>query len=147
MGAHGIGQRHAVAHRPIRSRSWHARTAQLTANGVPLAFYSSYGGLVDIAAPGGDIGPSFDDPRYLVPASTFVVDEYGPHIGATDFNGTSAAAPHVSAVAALVKAKHPDWTAYQVRLRVLATATEQKGKLGRQLFGEGLVDAELATRK
>jgi serine protease len=99
-----------------------------------LARYSNFG-AVTIMAPGGDVRTWYDDKGQQVPeeklptycrhrensdghpcfpggilsavqpksASAFFGDGYG------FMNGTSQAAPHVSAAFALVLAKHPDW--------------------------------------
>ena len=57
--------------------------------------------------------------------------------------GTSMAAPHVAAAAALVRGMHPDWTAAHVRTQLESTAT----KLGDRLaFGHGLLDVDAATQ-
>jgi subtilisin family serine protease len=57
--------------------------------------------------------------------------------------GTSMATPHVSAVAAMVRALHPDWNPGQVRAYLKSTA-EDIGP--RQQFGHGMVDADKAVR-
>lgn len=41
------------------------------------------------------------------------------------WNGTSMAAPHVTAAAALVAAKNPSWAAAQVKAHLCSTATKQ----------------------
>jgi len=40
------------------------------------------------------------------------------------FNGVSCSVPYVAGVAALIKSKHPDWTAAQIRTQLLATAQD-----------------------
>jgi subtilisin family serine protease len=67
---------------------------------------SSYGAWVDIAAPGQDV------------LSTFPVNDY------MKVSGTSQAAPIVCGVAALLKSRHPDWTAEQIRTQLLGTADD-----------------------
>jgi subtilisin family serine protease len=86
------------------------------------SYYSSYGkGVVDVAAPGGDR-------RYQLPdtpskdgriLSTLPNGAYG------FLQGTSMAAPHASAVAALLKSKHPWATpaALQAMLKAQADPT------------------------
>jgi lantibiotic leader peptide-processing serine protease len=111
-----------------------------------LAYYSNYGAAVDVAAPGGDCGP---DPSLCL-AQYFILStgirETNPGAGAAVyyfFAGTSMATPHVSAVAALVRALHPDWTPGDVRAWIKETAQP----LGdRQLFGHGMIDADAAVR-
>lgn len=112
-----------------------------------LAFYSNYGAAVDVAAPGGDCGPGY--PATCV-AQYFILSAYifedGANIGAAGYAwmaGTSMASPHVAAVAAVVRALHPDWAPGDVRSFLKETA-EAIG--ARQAFGHGLVSADLATR-
>jgi len=61
------------------------------------------------------------------------------------FDGTSMATPHVSAVAALVWAKHPGCTAAQLRSSLDLSALDL-GPAGRDTkFGFGLVQAQAAV--
>ena len=62
------------------------------------SYYSNYGTWVDIAAPGGELETTNEDPTAVL--STFPNDTYGV------FQGTSMACPHVSGVAALVISKY-----------------------------------------
>ncbi len=57
--------------------------------------------------------------------------------------GTSMATPHVSAVAAYVRAIHPDWTPGQVRAWLQSTAQTIGHRPG---FGHGMVNADAAAR-
>ncbi len=102
-----------------------------------LASYSNYGAAVDIAGPGGD--------GYAFIGYWIVNDGINASGAATYYGmiGTSMATPHVSAVAALVRAIHPDWTPGEVRAWLKATA-EDVGS--RQQFGAGLVNADAAAR-
>lgn len=114
-----------------------------------LASYSNFGAAVDIAAPGGDCTPPdvpcTDDniPLYL---NYWILND-GIYSDGTPVYyfmiGTSMATPHVSAVAAWVRALHPDWTPGAVRAWLKDTA-EQIGS--RQDFGHGMVDADAATQ-
>lgn len=109
-----------------------------------LAFYSNYGSAVDVAAPGGDCGPGYPDTcdaDYLI-LSTYIFEDNGAP-GYSWMAGTSMASPHVAAVAAVVRALHPDWTPGAVRSFLKETA-EAIGP--RQAFGHGLVSADFATR-
>ena len=120
-----------------------------------LAFYSNYGRPVDIAAPGGDCGPMFPEQcfgEHMI-LSAYIVEQdldFGDGnilpAGTLDyawFIGTSMASPHVAAVAAQVRAKHPQWGPGAARARVIQTAEHIGPK---KLFGGGLVDADRATR-
>nr|WP_069815363.1 type VII secretion-associated serine protease mycosin [Streptomyces sp. TP-A0874] len=66
--------------------------------------FSQRGDFVDVAAPGVDI------------VSTV------PGFGQCVDNGTSFSAPYVSAVAALLRAKHPDWKNYEIAAQIQQTA-------------------------
>ncbi|WP_437023002.1 S8 family serine peptidase [Streptomyces sp. enrichment culture] len=60
--------------------------------------------------------------------------------------GTSFAAPYVSGVAALIRAKHPDWTYKQVITQIEQTA--DRTKAGRDDFvGWGVVDPAAAVNE
>jgi subtilisin family serine protease len=58
--------------------------------------------------------------------------------------GTSYAAPYVTGTVALVMAAHPDWTASQVRARILATVTPVASLAGKTVSG-GIVNAAAAV--
>ena len=70
-----------------------------------LARYSSYGTVVDILAPGGDVRR--DDNRDNIPDGVL---SYAASDGYQMLNGTSMAAPHVAGVAALLLARNPRLT-------------------------------------
>ncbi len=116
-----------------------------------LAFYSNYGKPVDLAAPGGDCGPLFPQEcfaehlilsSYIFDGSEFPGAEPGVP-GYSFFAGTSMATPHVAAVAAQVRALHPNWSAQATRAHLSNTATV----IGpTAYFGKGLLNADLAVR-
>jgi thermitase len=89
------------------------------------AVFSNYG-RVSIAAPGVDILSTWPG-------------------GYRSASGTSMAAPHVTATAALVRAAHPGWNAAQVRQALLATARKPIG-YNELHHGAGVVDAGKAVR-
>ncbi len=68
-----------------------------------------------------------------------------PGGGYADWSGTSGAAPIVAGVAALVRAKHPELTAPEVRHRIEATAKDLGPKGFDNQYGFGLVDANAAV--
>jgi subtilisin family serine protease len=112
-----------------------------------LAFYSNIGAAKDLSAPGGDCGPTYPKEcvaEYLI-LSTYIF-ESGPSAGQPGYSwmaGTSMASPHVAAVAAVVRALHPDWTPGAVRSWMKDTSDP----IGdRQWFGQGLVNANSAAR-
>lgn len=107
-----------------------------------LASYSNYGATIDICAPGGDSGDyngdGYDD---MILQNTFVRKSTGYYF----FSGTSMAAPHVAAVAALVKSANFSLTNAQIR-NILESTAEDLGTSGwDQYFGHGLLDAYAAV--
>jgi lantibiotic leader peptide-processing serine protease len=105
-----------------------------------LAWYSTYGNLVDVAAPGGS---RFQTPtpdtargRVLAPYSATASDladeaslgrlVQDPSSGAywAWLNGTSMAAPHAAGVVALIRSHHPDLAAGAVAALLKQAATK-----------------------
>lgn len=98
--------------------------------------FSSYGKFVDISAPGVEVWSTY-------PAFKSFGSGY---IGYAPLSGTSMATPVVAGIAALVKARHPDWTPDQIEQRLIKTARDA-GKKGRDAkFGKGIVDAFRALK-
>ncbi|MET9735256.1 S8 family serine peptidase [Streptomyces sp. NPDC006458] len=102
------------------------------------SYYSSYGkGVVDVAAPGGDR-------KYQIPdtpsqngriLSTMPNGEYG------FLQGTSMASPHASAVAALLKSKHPWATPFALQAMLKAQADNPGCPESYDQDGNGTQDA------
>lgn len=89
---------------------------------------SNYGVYLDVMAPGNNIvSTTLDDAGY-----------WGPYEIAS---GTSAAAPFVSGIAALVKSIHPDWTNSQIVEQIKLTCNDLGTPGWDQYTGYGLVDA------
>ncbi|MFD8592302.1 type VII secretion-associated serine protease mycosin [Streptomyces sp. NPDC059637] len=83
--------------------------------------FSQPGSFIDVAAPGVDMVST-------VPKGGHCLD-----------NGTSFSAPYVAGVAALIRAKHPDWNYRQVITQILQTA--ERPQVGKDRFvGWGVVD-------
>lgn len=114
-----------------------------------IAFYSNYGARsIDVAAPGGDNGPTYDEtldlalrdyhfrtlsawPTYLEPYFTSDLKGYAL------LHGTSMASPKVAGIAGVIKAAHPELSPAQVKALIQQTAVD-KGKSGTDaLFGAG----------
>ena len=90
-----------------------------------LASFSSVGPEVELAAPGASVLSTYKDGGYAT------------------LSGTSMATPHVSGVAALAIQANPLMSNAQVRALLQSTA-DDLGAVGKDnLFGYGLVDAEL----
>lgn len=71
--------------------------------------FSNYGSWVTVAAPGSNILSTYPGGRYQA------------------MNGTSMASPHVAGVAALVRSRHPDWSASQVKAAIETTGDPVRG--------------------
>jgi subtilisin family serine protease len=96
------------------------------------ASFTTFGGSVDVAAPGHEI------------LSTFLDTKTGKR-GYTAMSGTSMAAPFVSGLAALLRSQHPEWTAAQVTDRIVATV-DDVGPPGRDdFYGAGRINAARAV--
>ncbi|GAA4696529.1 hypothetical protein GCM10023349_10110 [Nocardioides conyzicola] len=119
-----------------------------------LASYSDYGEGLDLVAPGGGGDAHADDPHCglgRIGARVFQVTRAAaPYVGfdLAGYQGTSMAAPHVAATAALVIAsgvlgEHPSPDAVADRLR--ATARDLGAPGPDPLYGWGLVNAAAAT--
>jgi len=97
-----------------------------TASDDSVAVYSNRGDYVDVAAPGSDIVSTYPGSRYV------------------RMNGTSMAAPHVAALAALIKGTDRGLTPDQVERAVTESAADL-GVPGRdEDFGAGRIDAAAA---
>jgi subtilisin family serine protease len=96
-----------------------------------IAFFSSTGSFLDVSAPGDPILSTWD--RRLA-----------SNIGAQGYQvdgGTSMAAPIVSGLVALIKARRPDLTPDEIEGLIEATAVD-KGLAGKdQNYGYGRIDA------
>ncbi|MEW7972174.1 MAG: S8 family peptidase [Candidatus Thiodiazotropha endolucinida] len=110
-----------------------------------LAFYSNYGSMIDVAAPGGDLrldlnGDSRPD-GVLSAGGDDSSDTLSYQL--VFYNGTSMAAPHIAGVAALMKAAYPAMTPAEFDVMLAGgELTSDLGDTGRDdLYGHGLIDA------
>jgi len=112
------------------------------------ASYSSYGPIIDVAAPGGDYRDMNEDGYIDGVLSTWGDDSSGSiEMWYLFRTGTSFAAPHVAGVAALMKSLYPELTPDDFdALLQGGYLTLDLGDPGRDdAFGHGLIDAYRAT--
>lgn len=104
------------------------------------AYYSNFGSVVDVAAPGGDMSVSGTDGILSTlnsGSTTPGADSYAY------YQGTSMATPHVAAVAALMLAKNPALTPDQVESLLKSTARAFPAACSQ--CGAGIIDANAAV--
>ena len=107
------------------------------------ASYSNVQSYVRIVAPGGDPtgGERDPDPTHWIPSL------YPRALGGyAQLAGTSQAAPHVAAVAALVLSRRPSLTSEEVVALLTSTARPLGGTVPNPTFGYGQLDAAAAVR-
>jgi len=120
-----------------------------------LGNYSNYGRGVDVVAPGGGADAGFTNDRRCVagrrglPIYQITLRPQYERFAISGFVGTSMAAPHVSAIAALIVAsgvigRHPSPEAVEARLERTARDLGASGYDER--YGWGLVNAATATK-
>jgi membrane-anchored mycosin MYCP len=124
----------------VVSPSWYddyvLTVGSVDGDGRPSAF-SLAGPWVDVAAPGERLVS-------LDPDGEGLIDSTAESTGAKPLSGTSYAAPVVSGIAALIRARSPELTARQVMHRIIDTAIEPTAGWD-PLVGYGVVDALAAV--
>lgn len=104
------------------------------------AYYSNYGAVVDVAAPGGDVTSGSANGIL----STLNAGQTAPGADSYAFyQGTSMATPHVAGVAALLYAVKPTLTPDQIESILKSTARGFPATCGQ--CGSGIVDAAAAV--
>ena len=113
--------------------------------------YSNYGATVDVAAPGGN--PSSGSISCTPDGANCILSTWnrssscpssGLPSGYCAIAGTSMAAPHVTGLAALIRAAQPSLNRAQVQALLQNTATDL-GQPGKDIqFGYGIIDAQKA---
>ncbi|WP_374674500.1 S8 family peptidase [Ideonella sp.] len=115
-------------------------TVAATGRSGSRAYYSNYGSVVDLAGPGGDMSGSSANGVY----STLNTGTSSPGSDTyAYYQGTSMAAPHVAAVAALMFAKNGALTPDQVESMLKSTARAFPGTCSQ--CGSGIVNASAAV--
>jgi serine protease len=106
------------------------------------ASYSQFGSQLDVMAPGGDVGVDQNGDGYGDGILQQTFSGSPSNFAYYFFEGTSMATPHVTAIAALVKANKPAYTNVQVRAAI-ETKTKNLGSPGwDNKTGWGLVSAK-----
>ncbi len=106
--------------------------------------FSNFGIVVDVAAPGGDATRcgGVDDGILSARSSTTNREGVGEYYLLA--SGTSMAAPHVAGIAALIKAKNPDFTNEEIRHILRNSADPIFGTNWNENVGYGRVNAAQA---
>jgi len=103
-----------------------------------LAYWSTRGNWIELAAPGVDIYSTM--PTYHV-----TMNDYGFAMNYANMSGTSMACPHVTGLAALIWSRFPNATRDWVAVR-LKTTTDDLGEPGFDInYGYGRINARKAT--
>jgi subtilisin family serine protease len=101
-------------------------------------------GPVTGASPAAATGEQFIPKPDLVATDCGATTFFSFFVGVWRFCGTSAAAPHAAAVAALVRQANPGANAEQVQAALVGTA-RPVGAFGSDAVGAGLIDADAAV--
>ncbi|WP_328930159.1 S8 family serine peptidase [Streptomyces sp. NBC_00190] len=110
------------------------------------SFYSNYGAIIDVAAPGGETRRATDTPGTVTTPENGILSSL--NAGTTTpgaeiykpYQGTSMAAPHIAGLAALLVAAKPSLTPAQVESAIKANARPLAG-ICTGGCGTGLADA------
>ncbi|MGG8406826.1 S8 family peptidase [Streptomyces sp. 12297] len=114
------------------------------------SFYSNYGSIIDVAAPGGETRRATDTPGTVTTPENGILSTINS--GTTTpsaeiykpYQGTSMAAPHVAGLAALLVAAKPSLTPAQVESTIKTTTRPLAGTCTGGC-GTGLADATAAV--
>ena len=113
-----------------------------------LSYYSSFGSLVDVTAPGGELFiTSATDPTLITSNGVLSLSNSGDDAPSTNIyeymQGTSMAAPHVAGVAALIYSLRPNITPARVEtlIKEHARAFPWGSSCSASNCGSGIIDA------
>ena len=114
-------------------------TVAATARDNTKAWYSNFGPLIDVAAPGGetkDANGVIDENNDGKPDGVLstLLNSNGSQFIHASYQGTSMAAPHVTGVISLMLAKNPALAPAQLLAQLEATATPLAADLGAGLI-------------
>jgi serine protease len=128
----------------------HVVSVSATTIADELAYYSSYGTTVDIAAPGGDRSKDLNNDSYVdgVLSPTFLIEEGSNSKQSIYYfaQGTSMASPHVAGVVALMKSVFPNMRPSDLDTAIasgeITADLAQNGETSKDSqFGYGRIDA------
>ncbi len=110
------------------------------------AYYSNFGGSVDVAAPGGALNTDTNGDGFPDGVLSTIADDPSSFTYSF-FEGTSMASPHVAGVAALMKSTNVNIDADQfIALLQAGDITDDLGSTGRDNeFGYGIINARKAV--
>jgi subtilisin family serine protease len=99
-----------------------------------LASYSNYGECIEFAIPVGDFGEGIPTAQWMNLATY------------SAFNGTSAAAPVMSGLVALIKSQNPTLTPDKIKASLISSAQMSKGLSGFVRYGLPRIDKILTPQ-
>jgi subtilisin family serine protease len=100
----------------------------------------------DFSSAGPRLGDSANKPDITAPGVNIVSTAVGLGYKGTTLSGTSMASPHVAGVAALVRQRHPTWSAYAVKAVIVGSAVQSKvSPYNPVLAGSGMVQPRRAV--
>lgn len=109
--------------------------------------YSNFNAAVDLAAPGGNTAVDLDGDSFVDGVLSTLVDEQAAFAPLFVFyQGTSMACPHAAGVAALMLAVEPTLTPDQIETILQSTAVDLGASGKDNIFGHGLIQADLAVQ-
>ncbi len=105
--------------------------------------YSNFNNMVDVAAPGGDVGKDLNGDGYVDGVLSTLADDSAPPTTFVFkfYQGTSMACPHVAGVVALMREAAPAATPAVLEAARFSTCTDLGAQGKDNTFGHGLINA------